>query len=403
MFKFDSVTVLNNYIRDVFASDDNLCDLELTGEISDFKVASSGHCYFKLKDSSSVVSCVMFRSYFMAVDFKPQTGDKVIIRGSAELYSPSGSYQIKATGMKKEGSGDLHEKFLKLFEKLQKEGLFEQSHKIKIPVLPKKIGVITSASGAVIHDIMDTLDRRNPHYHLVVYPAAVQGESCPSEICAGLKYFEDSGDVDVVIVARGGGSYEDLFPFNDESIARTIYDMTIPVISAIGHEVDYTICDYVADLRAPTPTAAAELVLGRLSDLTDKIDAATLALDIAITKFIDTKRQIVKNYADHKALVSPLFYAAQKQKTVSLLEDRMKMLVDSRIKSEKMKIGSLASNLESLNPVNVLNRGYSFVSDKDGKAIESVEQLAVGAEVTVRFADGSADASVLRIKEDQHE
>jgi len=397
MYKFESVTLLNEYVRDLFAEDDRLSGFELSGEISEFKIAASGHCYFKIKDNKSSVSCVMFRMYFRGVDFEPKIGDEVTVMGSADLYPAAGSFQVQVIRMSKKGKGDLYEQYQLLCEQLRKEGLFDQEHKLAIPVLPRKIGVITSPSGAVIHDITETLNRRNPHYHLVVYPAAVQGVSCPEEVCRGLEYFEKTHDVDVVIVARGGGSYEDLFGFNHESIARMIYSMTIPVISAIGHDVDYTICDHVADLRAPTPTAAAELVLGNYDKLTNDVNNASAALDIAVEKFIESRRQIIHNFANHKALASPLFYAAQKKSEIDSISDKIDLLIQGKIANEKAKISSISENLESLNPVNVLLRGYSFVSGPDGSAVESVEDIAVGSEVTIRFSDGSADASIKKI------
>ena len=398
MYRFDSVTSLNNYVSDLLSSDPNLNFFELTAEISDFTVAKSGHCYFKLKDKTAVVSCIMLSNYFSKVDFKPAVGDKVTVKGSVAIYSPSGTYQIKILSMTKSGTGDLYEKYRLLFAKLKDEGLFDDSHKKKIPVLPRKIGVVTSASGAVIHDIIDTLNRRNPHYHIVLYPAAVQGATCPEEICAGLRYFEETHDVDVVIVARGGGSFEDLFGFNDESIARTIYQMTIPVISAIGHEVDYTICDYVADLRAPTPTAAAELVLSKYSDLSDLVMNTSMNLDIAITKYIETRTALVNNYANHKALASPLFYAKQQLEAVNAMEEKIRILMQNRLRSESLKIESINSTLSSLNPENVLKRGYSFISGPEGNAIESVNGVSPGSEVSIRFIDGEAKATINEVK-----
>ena len=399
MYKFDSVTSLNNYVSDLLTSDPNLGFFELTAEISDFTVAKSNHCYFRLKDKTAVVSCIMLSNYFSKVDFKPAVGDKVTIKGSVAIYSPSGTYQIKVLSMTKDGTGDLYERYRLLFAKLKAEGLFDASHKKKIPVLPRKIGVVTSSSGAVIHDIIDTLNRRNPHYHIVLYPAAVQGASCPEEISAGLNYFEQTHDVDVVIVARGGGSFEDLFGFNDETIARTIYNMTIPVISAIGHEVDYTICDYVADLRAPTPTAAAELVLNKYSDLSDLVMNTSMNLDIAIAKYIDSRSQLVANYANHKALARPLFYAKQQIEAVNAMEEKIRILMNTRLKSESLKLEASVSTLKTLNPENVLKRGYSFISNADGVAVESVNGINVGDEVIIRFVDGEARANVSDKKE----
>lgn len=394
MFKFDSVSVLNSYVSDVLAQNTNLKNFELTAEISEFKIAYSGHCYFKVKDENSSVNCVMFKSYFMTVDFKPQIGDNVVLRGSVELYSPSGSYQLKITSMKRKGEGDLHEKFLQLFAKLKEEGLFDPSHKLKVPVLPKKIGVVTSPTGAVIHDIIDTLRRRNPNFHIVLYPVLVQGEKAPEEICSGLNFMDKVIKPDVVIVARGGGSYEDLFCFNDERIARVIYNMAIPVISAIGHEVDYTICDYVSDLRAPTPTAAAELVLGKYDDLSDNVAGLSLSIDIAMKKYLEARYQQIQAYSNHKALISPLYYAQNQTQVILNYKHQLDSLIKSRIELESSKISSISASMDSLNPDNVLKRGYAFLDDGSGNAIESVNSIKKGSNVKIVLSDGKADALI---------
>ncbi len=401
MYRFESVSALNNFVRDIISNNDHLNSIELTGEISEFKTASSGHCYFRLKDQRSSISCVIFKGSFQSVDFEPKTGDKVVIKGSAELYPPTGSFQVKAYSIVKEGAGDLHERYLKLFEKLKKEGLFDEDHKKKIPVLPIKIGVVTSPTGAVIHDITDTLRRRNPNFHLVLYPASVQGDSCPSSVIEGLKCMQEVIKPDVVIVARGGGSYEDLFGFNDEGIARYIYGMTIPVISAVGHEVDYTICDYVSDLRAPTPTAAAELVLSRYSDLEDYVSNSMLSLDIAMNKYLDIRQQTVNGFANHKALVSPLYYAQNQVQVVKNLEYKLNTLINQRIDSLTGNVKAISDRLESLDPNNVLSRGYSFISDENGRAVESVAKLHQGDNIKIMFSDGYADSTVNSINIDE--
>ena len=395
MFKFESVTVFNNYVKDALAADSNLNYFELKGEISDFKIHSSGHAYFTVKDNSACVSCVMYRNNVGKLEEIPAVGDKVTITGSADFYPVQGRFQVKVFAVKKTGAGDLHEQFMKLYEKLKKEGLFDESHKVKVPVLPSKIGIVTSATGDVIHDIINTLQRRNPHFHIVIYPAAVQGDTCPYEVTEGLKFFEDS-DVDVVIVARGGGSYEHLFGFNDEGMARQIYSMSKPVISAIGHDPDYTICDYVADLRAPTPTGAAELVLAKYSDIDDYLSQSTLSLSIAMNNLLESRRHQVEALANHKALVSPLYYADSQKKVLDNLEYQINTLMTTRINNDLNMIKSIDDRLDSLNPNNVLKRGYSFVSDSDGRAIESIDKLACGSDIKIVMSDGNADARITK-------
>ncbi|SCW27528.1 Exodeoxyribonuclease VII large subunit [Ruminococcaceae bacterium YRB3002] len=394
MFKFESVTALNNYVNDYLGNEQRLSGFELTGEISAFTRAYSGHCYIDIKDETSVVSCIMYKRYFDMVDFQPAVGDKVKICGSAGMYVPQGRFQIRITSMSKSGSGDLYARYQELYKSLQKEGLFLQEHKKKIPVLPRRIGVVTSMTGAVIHDIVDTLRRRNPNFHILVYPAAVQGASCAEEVISGLRYLEDNHLCDVIIVARGGGSYEDLFGFNDEEMARTVYDLSTPVISAIGHEVDYTILDAVADLRAPTPTAAAELCMGNLKELSDSVDSAMMALDVGMTNIIDSREHMIRNYADHKALATPLYFAMQQMEIVNGLSDRLDSSVRIILDSDAASVRSVSGRLEELNPLNVLKRGYSFISDSQGIPVESADRVNPGDKVNIFFADGSASASI---------
>jgi exodeoxyribonuclease VII large subunit len=311
-----------------------------------------------------------------------------------DFYVPGGKLQMQVMTMKEAGKGDLHEQYKQLFEKLSKEGLFAPEHKKQLPVLPRRIGVVTSASGRVISDIVNTLRKRNPYFDLLLYPASVQGENCPPEITEGINYFNEKKNVDVIIVARGGGSYEDLFGFNDESIARAVYACEIPVISAIGHEPDYTIIDYVADLRAATPTAAAEQVMASYDDQKNMVDNLALSLDIAVNQFLGAKRSNLDMLANHKALHTPAFYAKQQLLVVDKYRSSMNTAMEAKVTNLQSEQKAIMGRLESLNPTNVLKRGYSYVSNADGKAIESAASLKKGDVIGIVFADGTAEGTI---------
>jgi len=398
MREFKSVTELNNYVKNLFLIDSNLSCFELTAEISGFKLYPSGHCYFSLKDTDSVVPCVMFRNQASTLDFRPEDGMKVVVYGNCDLYSANGKYQIRVTSMKKVGKGDLKAQFEELLKKLNNEGLFDNAHKVDVPLLPKRIGVLSSPKGAVIHDMLVRLKERNPHFDLVLYPAAVQGAECPVEMIAGIDFFEKNNLVDVIIIARGGGSLEDLWGFNDERLARRIYSCKIPIISAVGHEVDYSISDYVADLRAPTPTAAAELVIGRYVDLKNNIDNNTLQLNIAITNLMEARRRQLDGLRNHKALHSPAFYATNQKQVVKNQVAQLNNSMNLILKTRRFELGNMIDRLDSLNPLNVLKRGYSYINDENNNAIESVKNVKIGQKIGISLADGKMLAEVTEIK-----
>ena len=299
MFDFDSVSHLNGYIKQSLQDNPYLAEFSVTGEISQYTVSSRDHAYFSIKDDQSVINCVIFSRSRSMLKIEPEIGMKVKVTGGLDFYTAGGKLQVIATNIEDKGAGDLHEQFNKLFKKLQDEGLFEPSKKKAIPILPKRIGVVTSSSGKVISDIVNTIRKRNPHHDILLYPASVQGAECPPEVISGIEYFNSEKNVDVIIVARGGGSYEELFCFNDEGIARAVFASEIPVISAIGHEPDYTIIDYVADVRAATPTAAGEMVIASYDDQQKEIDNLALNLDIAINSFVDSRRKALDVYKNH--------------------------------------------------------------------------------------------------------
>jgi len=401
MFDFESVSHLNGYIKQSVQDNPYLAEFSVVGEISQYVISARDHAYFSIKDDQSLINCVIFARSRSALKIEPKIGMKVKITGGLDFYSPSGKLQVIATNIEDLGAGDLHEQFNKLFKKLQNEGLFDSSHKKPIPILPRRIGVVTSSSGKVIADIVNTIRKRNPHYDILLYPASVQGDLCPPEVISGIKYFNDAHNVDVIIVARGGGSYEELFCFNDEGIARAVYASEIPVISAIGHEPDYTIIDYVADVRALTPTAAGEMVIASYDDQTKEIDNLALNLDIAINQYIDSRRKALDIYKNHRALHSPAFYAREQLAVVSELRTKLEALSGRFVKQTASEINEVKVRLDALNPNNVLNRGYSYVCDKDGKAVESVSSVKKGDSVSIVLSDGSLVTEIKDISKNE--
>ena len=389
MFDFKSVSQLNGYIKQSLSENPYLAEFSVTGEISQYTISARDHAYFSIKDDQCVINCVIFSRNRSQLKINPEIGMKVKVFGGVDFYGQGGKLQVIATNIEDLGSGDLHEQFNKLFKKLQDEGLFDGEHKKSIPILPRRIGVVTSSSGKVISDIVNTIRKRNPHHDVLLYPASVQGAECPPEIIAGINYFNREKNVDVIIVARGGGSYEELFCFNDEGIARAVYTSEIPVISAIGHEPDYTIIDYVADIRAATPTAAGEMVIASYDDQKKEIDNLALNLDIAINQYVDIRRKALEVYKNHKALHSPAYYAMEQRAVVRELKTKLESLSGARIEQANSEISQVKVRLDALNPDNVLRRGYSYVCDKDGNAIESVNKVNRGDNVNIVLSDGT--------------
>ena len=396
MWRFDTVSALGNYIKDRVSNDPTLSSVEVTGEISKITVYTSGHAYFVLKDEDCVINSVMFRSSYMNLDFTPEDGQKVVVKGRVDYYAQGGKLQLICNSMSLAGQGDLFEQYKKLYAKLEKEGLFLQSAKKALPLLPQRIGVITSPKGAVIHDIVNTLRRRNPHFELTVYPAAVSGAACPSDVISGIRYFCDKDNVDVIIIARGGGSYEDLYGFNDEALARAVYACDIPVVSGIGHDNDYTVLDYVADLRAHTPTAAAELVMPKMEDLRNDIENNLGSIVIAVTYKIEASRKELEMLRNHKALYSPVAYVNNQKALLANDINQLNSKMNLIVKNARGEYNSIYSSLIALGPQNVLKRGYSIVT-ADHKAIDSVEGLAEGDDISIMMADGQVASRVTKI------
>ena len=371
MLEVFSVAQLTGYIKDLIEEDGYLQNVTVKGEISNFIAHRSGHWYFTLKDENSQIKAVMFRGSNMRVNFKPEDGHKVVLQGKVSVYEGRGEYQIYATAMKRDGLGDLYVAFEEMKARLAAEGLFDMQYKKPLPSFPTKIGVITSANGAAVRDIKNIATRRCPSVQLVLYPALVQGAGTEESLIKALDFFEKEYKVDAVIIGRGGGSIEDLWGFNGEKLARKIFSMQTPVVSAVGHETDFTICDFVADLRAPTPSAAAELTVpdinGLLQDLARRYDRLT---DRTQDLILEGKERL-QDYID------------------SFKKTGLEQL---RFKGERLK--GLVGKIETLNPLAVLARGDS-VASKEGKTVKSVCDVAVGEELEVRFTDGKVKTTIL--------
>ena len=369
-----SVLQLNEYIKDLLESEPQLAAVTVKGEISNFIHHRSGHMYFTLKDEDSQIKAVMFRGANMRLTFRPENGQKVVVMGQVSVYPAGGQYQLYVGAMRPDGIGDLYQAYEKLKKQLTEEGLFDERHKKPLPAFPQKIGVITSANGAAVRDIMNVVGRRCPMAQLLLYSAQVQGAGTDSSLIRGLDYFEAQGDIDVIIIGRGGGSLEDLWGFNSERLARRIFEMNTPVISAVGHETDFTICDFVSDKRAPTPSAAAEIAVPDLRVLRQRLDDASDRAVSAALLCVDDRRKRLKEEA-----------ASYEERSV----ERM-----FRLKEEKLK--GLVGRTHSLSPLAVLSRGYA-VASKDGKALKNTEGVSVGDEVELRLQNGKLIAEVTQV------
>ena len=389
-----SVTDLNKYIKNKIADDEYLNNILIKGEISNFKHHYTGHLYFTLKDENSLIKCIMFKSYAQKLNFEPKDGMKVYILGSVSVFERDGVYQIYAKVMEEDGLGDLYTKYQKLKEELEKKGLFDQTHKQKIPMMPKVIGVLTSQTGSVIRDIINVSTRRNPSVYIRLLPVPVQGEGAAEKIVEGIEYMNQNQLADVIILARGGGSLEDLWPFNEEIVAHSIYESKIPIISAVGHETDFSISDFVADLRAPTPSAAAELAVPDIYEVKQKINTYQNRLKMALTK----KLEIMKLRYD-KCMSSSVFREPTRriQENYIKIDSYVKQLenVINKIKEKnKNKYIELVSKLDTLSPLKTLTRGYSII-EKNGKIVKSVTDLQTEDEISIRLKDGEKQAKII--------
>ena len=394
--KYNAVTVtqLNKYLKDRFDEDENLNAILVKGEISNFKNHYTGHLYFTLKDENSLIKCIMFKSYAEKLTFKLKDGMKVMVFGTVSVFERDGVYQIYAKSMMEDGIGDLHEQFEQLKAKLEKEGLFVQAHKKEIPLYPNVIGVLTSQTGAVIRDIINVSTRRNPNVYIILLPVPVQGPSAAEQIADKIKIINEKKLADVLIIGRGGGSLEDLWPFNEEIVARAIYDSKIPIISAVGHETDFTIADFVADLRAPTPSAAAELAVPDILEVKQKIINYQNRSKLALKKKIEIVKLRFEKIMKSRIFTDPMRKVMDNS---IILDDYMKRLENAmkEIKTEKKnKYTELVTKLDSISPLKTLIRGYSL-TEKDGKIIKKSSQIKKGDIVTIKFSDGDKSAEIL--------
>ena len=393
-----SVSELNAYVSTLLSSDSVLCQLCVKGEISGYKRYPSGHAYFQLKDANSSVSCVMFKGNFYHIQFVPENGMKVRIYGRAALYSVDGKFQVVVSMMEEDGLGELFKEFELRKAKMAAEGLFDEEHKKPIPYLPKRIGVVTSPKGAVIQDILNVLNRRFPNYDLLIAPSAVQGKEASAELIRGLKLLDDRDDIDVIIIARGGGSMEDLWCFNDEALGRAIFNAKTPVISAVGHETDFTICDFCADLRAPTPSAAAELVLPNKEEVASRLDVSGGKLALAMRNFIKNKNFMLESLTKHRAMVEPKFRIEKEMQRCDMLYGKLNERFTSSFEKKNSAFATDLAKLEALDPMKVLLRGYARATDKDGRTVDSVKCVNIEEEVLISVSDGVIRTNVTGIE-----
>ena len=393
--KVFNVTQINKYVKLIIDNDAFLNNINVSGEITNFKAHYTGHFYFTLKDENSTIKCVMFKSNASLVDFKPEDGMKVVIKGQVNVFERDGVYQIYCKSMKKAGLGELYIAYEKLKKKLEEEGLFSDIYKKKIPFLPNRVGVITSKTGAVIRDIINVSTRRYQNVNLLVYPAAVQGVNVASTVIKGIKTFNELANVDVIIIARGGGSFEDLFGFNDENLAREIFKSKIPIVSAVGHETDFTICDFVSDLRAPTPSAAAELVYPRYSDIVTKISTDRNRNILAITGYINRKKDYLNRIKAAKIEKVPYDMINSYRVNIDKLLTISKNVLDIKIEKYKSVCVKNIAKIDALSPLKTLTRGYSVVQNETGHVIKSKDDVKKNDKLNITLQDGKIDAVVI--------
>ena len=395
-----SITQLTEYIRGRLDDDPFLGQVAVRGEISNYKVYPSGHHYFTLKDEGAALKCVMFKSSAMRLRFRPDNGMKVIAMGKVTVYPRDGAYQLYCAAMAMDGVGDLYAAFEQLKKKLAAQGLFDPAHKKPLPKCPGTIGIVTSSAGAAVHDMLRILRKRYPLTKVRLLPVRVQGAEAPGEIAAAIRYANRYKLADLLIVGRGGGSIEDLWAFNDELVAHAIYESEIPVISAVGHEPDVTISDYVADLRAATPSNAAELAVPDQDALRQNLDAMSSAMASALSRQLKAARQHLDVLSQSPALLSPTGYIEQREKSLELLKNRLIAAQNQSITRKNQRYIAAVSKLDAMSPLKVLTRGYSMAQTEAGEVLRSVRQVELGERVSVLLSDGKLSATVMDKKEE---
>ena len=393
-----TVTELNNHIKNLVDSDRTLSAVTVTGEISNLTDHRSGHMYFTLKDNDAQIKAVMFRSSRQRLKFMPEDGMKVTVHGSVSVYTQGGSVQLYANNMTPDGVGALYKAYEQLKEKLSAEGMFSPEHKKDIPRYPEKIGVITSPTGAAVRDIINVTGRRFPLAKIYLYPALVQGDGSEASLIKALDYLDSSGLVDVIIIGRGGGSIEDLWSFNSEALARRIHLAKTPIISAVGHETDFTICDFVADMRAPTPSAAAEISVPDIKDIMLSLDEAALRIEKSLKNTVNSKRSELELISRSPVLCDTRAMFADRYTEVSDYSRRMRVAISSFVSEKRSSLAILSGKADALSPLSVLSRGYGIV-EMGGRSVTNAKSLSVGDEVKISLSKGSASATITEIYE----
>ena len=391
-----TVSQLNDYVKSLIDSSTFLSHVYVKGEISNFtNHYKTGHFYFSLKDEKSLLKAVMFQSYASRIKFVPENNMQVLVGGRISVFPRDGVYQLYAETMEPLGKGALYAAFEQMKARLESEGYFKPEHKKSIPRYPKRIGIVTSPIGAAVADMKNIISRRYPIAEIHIYPALVQGEGAAADLCEGIKYFDGDEDTDVIIIGRGGGSIEDLWAFNDEVLAKTIYNCKTPVISAVGHETDYTICDFVSDLRAPTPSAAAELAVPDKSDILFYLSGIGSHLTSLVSGMTAAKSAELEGIADKKCFKSPSFMTDRLSEELASLDRRISQSTGHIVSMSGESLRGVSARLAALNPMNVLARGYAAVFDKDGKVISSVKAVKSDDDISLRLADGEIKAKVI--------
>lgn len=392
-----TVSQINSYIKNMFNQDFVLNRITIKGEVSNCKYHTSGHIYFTLKDESGTMACVMFAGHRKGLAFRMEEGHKVIVSGSISVYERDGKYQLYVKEIIQDGAGQLYQRFEQLKRELEEMGMFAGEYKQPIPLYSKAVGIVTAPTGAAIRDIINIAARRNPFVQLILYPALVQGEGAARTIIQGIQLLEQYG-VDVIIVGRGGGSIEDLWAFNEEEVARAIFNCSIPVISAVGHETDTTIADYVADLRAPTPSAAAELAVYEFQALQNQMQGINMLLNRQIRQKITRKAEQIERAEMKLRYLSPIHQIRQKKQGVADEEDRLRAAMERKMQDARHRMQVLVTALQGLSPLAKLNQGYAYVTDAEGVNIQKVSQVRQKDSIFVRVADGTIQAAVTQIE-----
>lgn len=400
MQKVYSVSQINTYIKNMFIQDFVLNRISIRGEVSNCKYHTSGHIYFSLKDSGGTMACVMFAGARKGLAFRLSDGQQVVVDGSVNVYERDGKYQLYATGIRLDGAGLLYEKYLALKQELEEMGMFEPEYKKPIPSHVKKLGVVTAPTGAAIRDIINISRRRNPGIQIILYPAKVQGEGSAESVARGIEALNQT-DVDVIIAGRGGGSIEDLWAFNEECVARAIFASEIPVISAVGHETDTTIADFVADLRAPTPSAAAELAVMDVSLLFQRMDGYRQQMHREIRQRIEQQRMRADKYAVKLQHASPEYQIREKRQRAVSLDEQYRRSMEQKLQDCRYRMSLYIEKMKAVSPLEKLAQGYAYVTGTDNKRIYSVEQVKTGDEIQLYVSDGYIDAEVKRSKKQE--